>query len=31
MSIADFYSAASQISFTLLGFWRAVVQLRYDD
>ncbi|HEY0069522.1 MAG TPA: hypothetical protein VGE04_06090 [Chloroflexia bacterium] len=31
MSIADFYSAASQISFTLLGFWWAVVQFRYDD
>jgi hypothetical protein len=31
MSIQDFYSAASQISFTLLGFWWAVVQFRHDD
>ncbi len=31
MSIQDFYSAASQISFTLLGFWWAVVQFRYAD
>ncbi|MEA2576289.1 MAG: hypothetical protein QOH93_3587 [Chloroflexia bacterium] len=31
MSISDFYSTASQISFTLLGFWWAVVQFRYDD
>lgn len=31
MSIQDFYSAASQISFTLLGFWWAVAQFRHDD
>lgn len=31
MSIQDFYSAASQISFTLLGFWWAVAQFRYAD
>jgi hypothetical protein len=31
MSIQDFYSAASQISFTLLGFWWAVAQLRHAD
>ena len=31
MSVQDFYSAASQISFTLLGFWWAVVQFRHAD
>ncbi|MDQ3930873.1 MAG: hypothetical protein M3328_17220 [Chloroflexota bacterium] len=31
MSISDFYSTASQVSFTLLGFWWAVVQFRYGD
>jgi hypothetical protein len=31
MSIQDFYSAASQISFTLLGFWWAVAQFRHAD
>ena len=31
MSIQDFYSAASQISFTLLGFWWAVAQFRHGD
>jgi hypothetical protein len=31
MSISDFYSTASQVSFTLLGFWWAIVQFRYAD
>ena len=31
MSIQEFYSAASQISFTLLGFWWAVVQFRHAE
>jgi hypothetical protein len=31
MSITDFYSTASQVSFTLLGFWWAVVQFRHAD
>lgn len=31
MSVESFYSTASQISFTLLGFWWAVVQFRFAD
>lgn len=31
MSVDSFYSTTSQISFTLLGFWWAVVQFRYED